>query len=111
MPKNFVDFPCVFQKYSGMQKKLAIREGAIITIFRQTVLSRSTESFRRGTFLCFRKFRVSKNIRLKGGIQRLSIEKLLSHRTETFRREINTVSLISIVENFSSLRGLCQDFL
>ena len=68
VPKNFVGFPCVFEKYSGMQKKLAIREGASITIFRQTVLSCSTESFRRGTLLCFRKFWVSKNIRLTVGL-------------------------------------------
>ena len=46
----------------------------------------SAENFRRGTRLCFRKFRVSKNFMPKRGISRLSIENLLSHSTEKFRR-------------------------
>ncbi len=33
----------------------------------ENLLSHRTKSFRRGILLCFRKFRVSKNIRLKGG--------------------------------------------
>ena len=46
------------------------------------VFSHSTESFRRGTFLCFRKkFRVSKNIMPKKGISRFSIEIFSSHST------------------------------
>ena len=84
VPKNFLDFLCVFQKYSVMQKKLAIREEVSITIFRQSVLSRSTESFRRGTLLCFRKFWLSKNFLLKV-MSRFPIENLLSHSTEKFR--------------------------
>ena len=110
MSKNFVDFPCVFQKYSSMQKKLAIREGASITIFRQTVLSRSTESFRRG-ILGFRKFRVSKNFMLMRRISGLSMEKFLFHRTETFRREPISVLLTSSIKNISHLGGFCQVFL
>ena len=39
----------------------------------------STESFRRGTFLCFRKIRVSKNIMPMKGISRFSIESFSSH--------------------------------
>ena len=57
----------------------------------------------------FQKVSVSKNIRLERGISRLSIEKLLSQGTETFRREPISVSLISSIEKISSLRGLCQD--
>ena len=48
------------------------------------VFSRSTESFRRGTFLCFRKFRVSKNIMPMKGISRFSIENFSSHSTKKF---------------------------
>ena len=44
-------------------------------------------------------------------ISRLSIEKILSHRARTFRRETISVPLISSIEKISSLRGLCQDFL
>ena len=50
----------MLNKISGIDKKLATREGMSITIFRQVVLSHSTESSRRGMLLCFRKFRVSK---------------------------------------------------
>ena len=59
----------------------------------------------------FQKVSVSKNIRLERGISRLPIEKLLSHRTETFRREPISVLLTSSVENFSHLGGFCQHFL
>ncbi len=67
LPKVFYRTPSVFNKKSGIEKILAKREEASITIFRRIVLSHSTESSRRGTHLCFRMFPVSKNIRLKGG--------------------------------------------
>ena len=47
--------------------------------------SLSVEKFRRGTRLCFRKFRVSKNFMPKRGISRFSTENF-SHSTEKFRR-------------------------
>ena len=97
-------------KHSGIEKS-SDKKRASITIFRQIVLPHSTESFRRGILLCFRKFRISKNIRIKRRISLLSIEELLSHRTRTFRREPISVSLISGIENFSSLTGFCQVFL
>ena len=50
------------------------------------VFSHSTESVGRGNFLCFRKFRVSKNIMPMKRISRFSIENLLSQSTESFRR-------------------------
>ena len=57
--QNFVeDSFCVRQKF-WYRKLVAIRGGASITIFRQIVLSHSTESSRRGMLLCFIKFRVS----------------------------------------------------
>ena len=48
--------------------------------------SHSAKKFRRGTRLCFRNFRVSKNIMPKRGISLFSIENLLSHSTEKLRR-------------------------
>ena len=52
-------------------------------------MSHRAEKFRRGTLLCCRKFLVSKNVK-KGererGASRLSLENLLSHRTEQIRR-------------------------
>ena len=44
------------------------------------------ESFRRRKLLCFRNFRVSKKSIPKWGISRTSMENLLSHSTEIFRR-------------------------
>ena len=85
MPKNFVENHfCVGQKI-WYRNKLAIREGASITIFRQIVLSHSSESSRRGMLLCFRKFGVSKKLMLKRGTSRFVIENLLSHCTEKLR--------------------------
>ena len=46
---------------------LGIRQGGSITIFCQKFMSRSTESFRKGALLCFKKFRVSKIVRDKRG--------------------------------------------
>ena len=48
--------------------------------------SHSAKKFRRGTRLCFRKFRVSENFMPKREISRFSIENLLSHNTEKLRR-------------------------
>ena len=49
-------------------------------------LFHSAVKFRRGTFLCFRKFRVSKNFMSKRGRARSSIKNLLSRSTEKLRR-------------------------
>ena len=57
-----------------------------ITISVEKFSSHSAEKFRRGTRLCFRKFRVSKNFMPKRGISRFSIGNLLSHSTEKLRR-------------------------
>ena len=48
--------------------------------------SHSAEKFRRGTRLCFRKFRVSKSFMPKRETSPLSIENLLSHSTEKLGR-------------------------
>ena len=59
----------------------------------------------------FQKVSVSKNIRLEMGTSRLSIEKQLSQRTQTFHREPISVLLTSSIEKFSALGGLCEYFL
>ena len=56
--------------------------------FDETFSSHSAEKFCRGTRLCFRKFRVSKNSMNKSGISRMSIENMLSHSTENFHKGI-----------------------
>ena len=58
----------------------------------------------------FQKVSVSKNIRLERGTSRLSIEKLLSHRTETFRREPNSVPLTSSIEQIFIRRRVMSKF-
>ena len=63
--------------------------------------SQSTEKYRRGTFLVFTNFLVSKNFMDKrwgmkqGGVSRYSVKKFLSHSTENLRSEPFCVSLIS----------------
>ena len=57
-------------------------------VFDEKFSSHSTENFCRGSRLCFRKFRVSKNSMHKRGISQISIENLLSHSTEDFREGI-----------------------
>ena len=53
-------------------------------------MSHRAEKYRRGTLLCCRKFLVSINVKEKRererGTSRLSLENLLSHRTEQLRR-------------------------
>ena len=71
--------------------------GGVLLFFVAIVLSHSTESFRRGTLLCFRKFGVSKNFMPKRGISGSSIEYLLSHSTENLRRR---TLLCCVSENF-----------
>ena len=55
----------------------------------ESLLSHSAEKLRRGTPLCFIKFRVSKNVRDKRGGREshISVESFLSQSTETFRRQ------------------------
>ena len=89
--KNFVgETFCVSQNF-WYRKTLWIRGGGggggrEYHDFMSKFLSHSTESVRRGTLLCLRKFHVSKNFMFKKRISRFSIEKLLSHSTEKFRR-------------------------
>ena len=78
--KKFVEDSLVCLTKIWYRKNIATREGASITIFRQIVLSHSTESSPRGIFLCFRKFRVSKKkVMPKKRIYLFFTESLLSH--------------------------------
>ena len=62
MLKKLVEEPSVFEKNTGIEKKLAIRERASITIFLQIVLSQCSKILGRGTLLRSTKFLVSKRI-------------------------------------------------
>ena len=74
--------------------------------------SHSAENFRRGTRLCFRKFRVSKNFMPKRGISRFSIENLLSHSTEKLRRgTLLCFTNFLVSKKFMDKRGEYHDFL
>ena len=74
-------------------------------------MSHSTESYRRGTILCFRNFRLSKKFVPKWGTSRFSTEKFLSHTAEIVcRGTILTVNSFGYRKNFC-LRGLCRDIL
>ena len=64
--------------------------------------SHSAEKFRRGTLLCFRKFRVSKNFMPKRGISRFSIQPFLSHGAEKVR-----TGTLQCVTNFGYRKILC----
>ena len=74
-------------------------------VFDEKLSSHSAEKFCRGTRLCFRKFRVSKNCRHKKGISQISIENLLSHSTEDFSEGILCFWKTSGSEKFYGLKG------
>ena len=66
------------------------------------LLSHSTEKFRGGTFLCFKKFLLSKNImdkRVGGGKEyHVNLSLFMSHSTKKFRRRtfpFHTIFLVS----------------
>ena len=82
------------------RKNIATREGASITIFRQMVLSLSSESSRRGIFLCFRKFGVSKKLCLRREYNDFLQEICCLTVAKNFVGEPFNVSLNSGIENF-----------
>ena len=106
VPKNFVKEPFCVSENFWYRKMLRIREGAGITIFGQIVLSHSTESFRRGTLLCFKNFRVLKNFMPKKGKSRFSSENLLSHSIEKLRRgTLLCLAKVLVWKKFTDKRG------
>ena len=82
----------------------------VIIILVEKFSSHSAEKFRRGTRLCFRKFRVSKNFMPKRGISLFSIENLLSHSTQKLRR--GTLQCVTNLgyRKILCFRELCHDF-
>ena len=85
VPNRFAEetFCAVFQEISDSEKVYRWGGGGASRFFVEIVLSHSTQTFRRGTLLCFRKFRVSKNFMPKRGTSRFSIEKLFSRYRKT----------------------------
>ena len=75
--------------------------GRSVTLICQIFLSHSTEKLRRGTFLFYTNFLVSKYFMDKrwgvkeGGVSRYSFKNFLSQSTEKLRREHFCASLIS----------------
>ena len=57
----------MFQKISGIQKLLCTIGGMVSRFSVENILSHSTENFRWGTLLCFRKFRYRKILCRKKG--------------------------------------------
>ena len=71
-------------------------------------MSHRAEKFRRGTLLCCRKFLVSKNVKEKRereGALRLSLQNLLSHRTEQLRRRNLCFKNFLVSKNVKDKRG------
>ena len=104
--KNFAVEPFFVSQNVWYRKMLWITEGGLkggsITIFCQKFLSRGAEKIRRGTLLCFRRFRLSKILKPNKGISRVSTENFLFHSTEKLRREPFCVS-----KGFASRKLLC----
>ena len=87
---------------------LGIKEGAGLTIFRQTVLSHSTEKLRRRTLLCCTKFLLTKKfVNKRGGREYQDFPSFfLFHSAEEFPSGTLNASIISGIENFMLLRRL-----
>ena len=81
----------------------------------ENFLSHSTEKFRWGTLLCFRKFRVSQNFIHKKRIPLNSVEKFLSHSADKFVGEHFCVSKEFWYRKFSCIgegaSRFCPNFL
>ena len=85
--KHFIDNPFCVSKYFMHRKLLWIRGGrhGVPRIFVGNLLSHSTETFRRGTILCLRMFRLWKLLMHKSGSLQFFVEIVLYNSTETFR--------------------------
>ena len=110
VPKYFIG------EHFGVSEKFFYRKFSCIggergiTVLSKLFVSQDrNEKLCKGTRLCFRKFRVSKNFMLKRGISRFSIENLLSHSAEKFRR--GTLQCVTFgYRKFLCFRELCHDF-
>ena len=84
MPKCFVIEPFSVSVVSANEENFA-SEGKVM-IFNRNVLSHSIEMFRSRTYLCSRKFRVTKNLMPRNGVAQFPVENLWSHIAEKLRR-------------------------
>ena len=76
----------MFRKNSGIEKFQA-KEGGSFTVLSKFFLSHRTEKTSPGSYLCFRKIPVGKNILwIRGGGYHDFPSKFLSHCTENFRK-------------------------
>ena len=110
VPKNFVEETFCLSEKIWCRNILWIREGRVLRFAVKNVLCQSTEPFRKGTLLCFRKFGVSKTFGSHRGISWVSIGNLLSHSTEPLRS-----GSLQCVTNFGfreilRLRRSCPNF-
>ena len=89
VPKIFVGETFKVSEKIGTEKFYGWEGGGgTITIFRQKFSLSHYRKIRRGTLLCFRKFRVSKNVndKRRGGCITIFLSKFFSHITEKIRR-------------------------
>ena len=84
--------------------------GGILQSSIENLLSHSSEKIRRGTLLCFRKFRVSKNIRDKRGEEYQDFPSIfLSHSSEKFRRgTLLSFRKFRVSKNFMPTGGIIR---
>ena len=105
--------PSVFQKKFWHRKVLCLRGGGegVSRLSVEIVTSYSSQTFRRGSLLCFGKFPVSKNIMHKSGTSRFSVENLLFHSTKKLRRGTNLCFRNFLLsKKFLDKRWECHDF-
>ena len=112
IPKNFVRNPfCVAEKILASKIFMLKRGGGVSRLSVEIVTSYSSQTFRRGSLLCFGKFPVSKNIMHKSGTSRFSVENLLFHSTKKIRRGTNLCFRNFLLsKKFLDKRWECHDF-
>ena len=104
VPKEIRGEPFGVSENLGHRKILWIRRG-VIMIFRWIFLSHSSETFRRGTRLCFRKFLLTRG----EGVSQFFVDNFLSQSAETFRRgTLPGFRKILVSEIFVHKRGVSR---
>ena len=78
VPKFFVEEHFYVAENFWYRKMSRIKKGRVSRVFVKTVLSHSTESYRRRTLLLFKNFRVSKNFEPKRFLSRFYTENFWS---------------------------------
>ena len=89
-----------------VSKRYMDKEGGVSRFSVETLLSRSTKIFRRGTLLCCvsQNYRYRKGIWIRrGGVSRFSVETLLSRSTKIFRRG---TLLCCVSQNYRYRKGI-----